>query len=1082
MIKIPFLIIFFTSLFFVSCSNEKVSKNTFLLNELSPSVTNINFKNELKEDPDHSIINYIYFYNGGGVAAGDLNNDGLVDLYFVSNMGKNKLYLNKGDLTFEDISNRAKIEGTSNWNTGVTMIDINDDGWLDIYVCAVSNLLDFKGHNELFINNGDGTFSEKAKEYGLDFKGYSTQSYFFDYDKDGDLDVYIVNHAVHTTLSHGPANTRAERVPKVGDVLFENIDGFYKDASEKAGVFGGANGYGLSASIADFNGDNWDDIYVCNDFHEDDYYYINNQDGTFSEKLASSFSTISRFSMGSDTADLNGDGFQDIITLDMLPNNERIIKETEGDDAMLNMYAQLKKLGYKDQYSRNMLQINNEGSYFYETALLNGIADTDWSWGPLIADFNNDGHQDVFISNGIIRRPNDLDFKMYVSNAFRNSSNQDPLKTLYNSLQAMPKGDVANEIFEGSSNTFLNKTGQWMDNKPTCSNGAVYVDLDYDGDLDLVLNNLNSVASIYENTSDHSKNFITLKLNYKNGNAEGIGSKAVIHTGKTKQLKQLFKSRGFLSSTDEKLHFGLDTINKIDSIQVFWPNNTISNIVNPTVNQNLTINYDSKKTTSANFSKKIDSSYFEKTKIIDYKHEEDGYNDFFYQKLIPFKVSMQGPAIAVGDIDRNGYNDIFIGNSSGKKAKFYINNGKSFTTQEISEIKNDSIFEDNDAVFVDVDNDHDLDLYIASGISTSRLKKNETDRLYINNNGQFKRSSNQIPDNFLNTSCVASYDYDNDGDEDLFIGNLSNTNYYGANVESYILINNGKGVFKKDLNFKLSSQVTSAAWEDINNDGTKDLLVATEWDNPKIYINKNGKLDLLTIPKNINGLWQTIKSFDIDQDGDEDILLGNWGLNTKFFASEEKPLRMYYSDFDDNGDYETIIAYNKNGKYYPIHSKDELASQMNIIRMKFVEHKEYANKTIEEVFTEMALKNATKYEVNTLASGYIENNSGNFDTFKMFSNALQLAPITSFTPILFQNKNQLIVSGNSQKVNTYHGAYSSLKGYLLKTNKINQPLSKFGISPFNNQIKKTVIIKMKDKNLLIVAQNNDSIISYFFNK
>ena len=404
---------FFLFSFILLYSCDKKDEKNYLFQELKSSTTGVHFSNILEENEAHSIINYIYFYNGGGVSTGDINNDGLPDLYFVSNQDENKLYLNKGNFEFEDITKKAGVAGSSDWSTGSSMIDINGDGFLDIYVCAVSELLDFKGHNELFINNGDGTFTEKSEEYGLDFKGYSTQAYFFDFDKDNDLDVYIVNHAVHTSLSHGPAIQRYKRTPLVGDVLLQNNNGKFEDISEKAGIFGGVNGYGLSASVSDFNNDGWDDIYICNDFHEDDYYYINNQDGTFSEQLANSFSTISRFSMGSDAADMNGDGNIDLIALDMLPNDEKVLKETEGDDAMLNMQTNLKNLGYRDQYSRNMLHINSDANYFYESAFMNNISDTDWSWAPLVADYNNDGHQDVFISNGILRRPNSLDFKKY---------------------------------------------------------------------------------------------------------------------------------------------------------------------------------------------------------------------------------------------------------------------------------------------------------------------------------------------------------------------------------------------------------------------------------------------------------------------------------------------------------------------------------------------------------------------------------------------------------------------------------------------------------------------------------------------
>ena len=1076
------MLTFLIFIFFTSCDKNEKKHQNYLFKNLSHTKSNIDFKNILTEDETHSIINYIYFYNGGGVSAGDINNDGLTDLYFVSNQGYNKLYLNKGNLTFEDITKTANVGGTSDWSTGSTMIDINNDGLLDIYVCAVTELLDFKGKNELFVNNGDGTFTEKAADYGLDFKGYSTQSYFFDYDKDGDLDVYIVNHAVHTNLSHGKASQRNKRVPLVGDVLLQNNNGIFKDVSTEAKIYGGVNGYGLSASIADFNNDGWDDIYVCNDFHEDDYYYINNQDGTFSEKLDKSFSTISRFSMGSDAADINGDGFSDLITLDMLPNDEKTLKETEGDDAMLNMQTNLKNLGYKDQYSRNMLQINANGSYFYETALQNKVADTDWSWSPLFADYNNDGHQDLFISNGILRRPNGLDFKKYVSSTFKLHGQTNGLKWLYKSINAMPSGKVSNQIFKGNSKTFKEETGHWIENNPSLSNGAIYTDLDNDGDLDLVTNNINDFASIYENTTNTSKNHLSVQLSYTQLNSKGIGAKINLFANNTQQTKQLYTSRGFLSSTEGKIHFGLNSIQKIDSILVVWPNNMQQKFTNLKSNTLHKLVYDKNNVVKYNPKEILKNSFFKEEKLISYTHQEDNYNDFFTERLIPYKVSTLGPAFAIGDIDKNGYDDVFIGGASGQPAYIYLNNGDRFTKSNQAQLEVDAEFEDNDATLFDADNDGDLDLYVATGLHSKRNKKFEVDRLYINTNGKFKKSNNKTLLNPLNNSSVDFYDYDSDGDNDLFIGNLSNPNSFGATVNSAILNNDGKGKFKANQDFNLNSRVTSSIWIDVNNDNQKDLLLATEWDAPKIYLNNNGKLELQKIQENLNGLWQSINAFDIDSDGDLDIVLGNWGDNNRLTKYIENPIEMYYGDFDGNDKKEAIIAYNIDGKYYPLNTKDELASQMNIMNKRFVNHKNFALQPIETVFTKEALDKAKKSTIEVLSSGYLENNNGNFNKFIKFEDKLQLAPINSFQGINVNGKMNLIVTGNSLKVNTYHGGYKALKGYLIKDKNNVTELSKLGINHMDNQIKKTAVVKMKNKNLLFIIANNDSLKTYSFKK
>ena len=777
------------AILFVSCSK----KEDRLFEKLSSNDSNLKFVNQLDEKKNISILDYLYYYNGGGVSLGDINNDGLVDVYFTSNQGKNKLYLNKGNNKFEDISIKAGVEGESDWNSGTIMADVNGDGYLDIYVCAVVGINGFEGHNELFINNKNNTFTESSAQYGLDIDNYSSSAAFFDFDLDGDLDMYLLNHAVHSEASYGNAEVRTKRVYECGDKLFRNDNGKFVDISDKAGIYGGANGYGLGIAISDFNLDGFPDIYVCNDFHEDDYYYLNNGDGTFTESLKSHFGHTSRFSMGVDVADINHDGFPDIMTLDMLPENEKVLKSSAGDDNPQMFKVRTEKLGYHCQYTRNMLQINQGGNCFTETALLSGVAASDWSWSSLFADYDEDGEQDIFISNGIPKRPNDLDYVKYYSN--------ENIKTKINTtklldkeaLKRMPKGNVTNYVFQGSPNlNFKNKSANWIENDSIISNGSGYADIDNDGDLDVITNNLNSEASVYINQTNAKSNYLKIKLQFKGKNTFGIGTKVISYSKGKMQFKELQTTRGFQSSSEPIVHFGYKNNKSVDSLVVIWPDKTYQTLKNVKTNQSLLIKVNaSRKSFDYNKLHPKITPIFKKVESnlgLNYAHEENDFVDFVYQKLIPYQRSDRGPATAIGDLNGDGKEDIFFGGAKNIPAKVYVQNGNGFTKKVYSDIEKDSVFEDASAVIGDFNNDKNNDLFVVSG--GGQNASDLQDRVYFGKD----LTKATLPSLTQNASVVKSFDYDNDGDLDIFIGNNSKNNRFGSSPDCYLL-NNNKGSF-----------------------------------------------------------------------------------------------------------------------------------------------------------------------------------------------------------------------------------------------------------------------------------------------
>lgn len=1053
--------------------------------------TGIDFTNTLTETKDQNILDYLYFYNGGGVSVGDINNDGLPDIYFVGNQVKNKLYLNKGNMKFEDITLPAGVEGNSSWNTGVTMADVNGDGLLDIYVSAVVGINGFFGHNELFINNGDLTFTESAAEYGLDLENYSSQAAFFDADNDGDLDVYILNHAIHTPESFGPAEIRNNRVDESGDKLFINEGGKFVDVSEAAGIFGGPNSYGLGISTADFNNDGYTDIYIGNDFHEDDYYYINNGDGTFTESLKSHFGHISRFSMGSDVADINNDGYIDLLTLDMLPDDEKVLKSSAGDDNVNLHKLRTDRLGYHPQYTRNMLHINRDGEYFEETALMSGIAATDWSWGALFSDFDRDGHQDVFISTGIPRRPNDLDYIKYTSNEQIQQKLQQTNLVDQKALDLMPSGAVTNAFFRGENGYFKEMTNIWIQEDSLVSTGLAYADLDNDGNLDIVVNNINAPATIYKNNNSEGA-FIKIHLSFPAPNKFGIGSKAILYTETGRQYRQLFTTKGFQSSSEPVIHFGFPVKNRIDSLHIIWPDNTFQTIVRPQANSVLKIIPEkNRKIYKVDQDKPGTNTWFTRTDQnfgVDYIHKENVFTDFDVQKLIPRQISDNAPAVKVADINGNGKDDIIFGASRFQPAVIYIQEVNNFRKVKPERIARDSISEDTDVVVADFDKNGFMDVIFASGGGEAIGKSSQLLDRYYNNEGDLTfRLNDSFPEMYSNSSVIKVADFDNNGYPDIFIGADAVNYNYGAAPQSYLL-KNEKGKFKiiqKDL-FAGLGMVTDAVWDDFDGDGDLDLIVVGEWMSPKFLQNNNGNFFEVTqkyLKSKLNGLWQSIQPFDIDGDGDTDYLIGNWGLNSKFKASAENPLIMYYADFDENGLTETLLAQEKNGKYYLHYGLDELTSQLTYLKKKFPAYKDFAGKTVSEIIGKEDLEKAEKFEIQQLASGYLENQAGKF-VFISFPPELQVAPLKAFLKYDFNKdgEEEILMGGNYFGVTPYHGKFGSMAGAILKKGGKLLNAKEIGLNFTQKAVKNFSVFNLMEKSYLLVTFNNAPVELYKLNK
>ncbi len=1076
-----------------SCNQQ--NRNA-MFTSLSSSTTHIKFENNLEKKHAFNILYYLYYYNGGGVSIGDINNDGLPDIYFTANSkGGNKLYLNKGNFEFEDITAQAHVAGSSDWCTGSTMADVNGDGLLDIYVAAVNIKGKLTGHNELFINNGNNSFTESAAKCGLDFSGFTTQAGFFDYDHDGDLDCFILNQSHQPNQNIVDTSNRRKFDPSAGDRLYRN-DGaapgalpHYTDVSATSGIFQSSLGYGLGLALADINNDGWEDIYIGNDFHENDYYYVNQKDGTFKEEGAQHFNHYSRFSMGNDVADYNNDGQPDIVTVDMLPPTEKLVK-TYGSDENYDIYKfKILKNGFQNQVSRNCLQHNNgNGNSFSETGLQSGIAATDWSWSPLFADFDNDGKKDLFISSGIVKRPVDLDYVRFVSDLAAKINRNESDKYDDETIAKMPDGSSHPFLFKGDGKmAFKDVSESWGTAAMNgFFNGAAYADLDNDGKLDLVINCLNAPAVVLKNNTTAS-HYISFSLKGNDLNRNGIGAKVYLFNKNGMQYQQLMPTRGFESSSDIRLHFGLDTAITIDSVIVVWQNQQYQVLKNMPADKQVVVN---QKDAAGVFNA---ASYFPQAASLfsnvsneikcDWTHKEDDFTDFNVQYLIPHEESTRGPKIAIADVNGDGLEDFYACGAKMQPGVLMIQqrNG-GFISSDTALFSKDAICEDVDAVFFDANGDGHPDLFVVSGGNEpppSALARE--DRLYLNDGkGRFTKAQNFLSQVYEDKSCVAVADIDNDGDMDIFVGNLSGIAVYGSPSTSYLFINDGKGHFSKSVQglelFKDMGMVTCAGFADINSDGWKDLVVSGEFMPMKIFMNNKGTFTEKDIA-NSTGLWQTVSISDVNGDGYADILAGNWGHNTKLWAGKNGPVKMYVKDFDRNGSVEQILCYTIDGKEYPFLAKDELERALPVLKKAYLKYGEVAGQDVQYMFYDL-FKDYKEFKAETLSSAcFINDGKGNFKQVDL-PDELQLAPIFSFAPSVSNNTQGFIAAGNFYGVMPYEGRYDALRPTTFRydANK-KQFITQAGVEGINGEVRDAKWISYTGhQKLLMLARNNNRIV------
>lgn len=1087
-----------TIAWFSSCKNE--SSNAVsggpLFHLLSPAETGVDFANDVADKDSFNILTYRNFYNGGGVAIGDVNGDSLPDLFFTSNQHKNRLYLNKGKFHFEDITDKAGVGGIMSWSTGATMADVNGDGLLDIYVCNSGDVAGNNKKNELYINNGNLTFTEKGREYNLDNEGYSTHAAFFDYDGDGDLDCYILNNSFRNPGRIELYRKMREQPSPGGHRLMRNDGNTFTDVTSQAGIYGSDIAFGLGVAVSDLNGDNLPDIYVSNDFWERDYLYINQGNGKFSEELPQRVNYCSTSSMGADIADLNNDGYPDVFTTDMLPADNYRLKTTMTFDPY-HLEDMKYRANYHYQITQNCLQLNNGRGDFAEVAQLAGVDATDWSWGALIFDFENDGNKDIFVSNGVLKDMMSMDFLEFYSDQQRtlNTNAQGKLDYL-KFISQIPSDSLQNYAFENEGNlVFKNKASQLGLTERSFSNGAAYGDLDNDGDMDLVVNNNDATCFIYRNDagSTSGNNYLKVRFHGTAKNIFGIGATVRLSINGRKEVLQNFNTRGFQSSVEPSLLFGVGKDTRIDSVQVTWPDGKEQLLQNIKANQALTLKY-----TDAHAAPKtiprIIPLFTSSRQMMDPAavHHEDRYDDFNNEILLFRLLSTEGPRLITGDVNNDKLTDFILTGAAGDADKLFLQHADgSFHFEKNSSFVRDAGFESTCGALFDYDKDGDLDLVIGSGGNEIEMPKNNyLVRLYLNDGkGNFTADPSAIPPVIGNFSTIEAADFDQDGDVDLFLGARNVPGNYGLSPRSYLLVNDN-GTWRDVAPASLGNigMVTDASWSDIDGDGDQDLLVVGDWMGIHIFRNENGVLQDPIIIPNSNGWWTRIEAADLDQDGDIDFVLGNWGLNTKFKASPGRPLSMFVNDFDNNGKSEFIINWypRLDSISYPFATKPEITSQMPGLRKQILKYLDYGNKTYETLFTPEQRSTSLQYEANMLQSAVLWNNNGIFE-LKPLPLEAQFSPVFGIVTgdMDSDGNSDIWLGGNFYGLKPQAGRHDASKGAFLKGNGDHTfsfiPNGKAGIE-IEGEVRDATFLKSSSGGKLIIARNNEKVLMFSLNK